>query len=308
MATMSRDGFLTRSLEFIKNFAMDTYEEAQWQDTQLIDLINSANHEVFEELVSVSDPKAHFLLAEEALTIVADKDEYQWPNDMRKFISLVKEDASGNDQYEITMSDPASRLAGINVTANGFKIVPMPKSGESGWKVKYIPRPPLFLWEGLHHATDSPIGSTLNMSSAVTHGTFADQTNFYKNTFVRIVDGTQHSGDVFRITANTVAGYTTAGVVDLTVAPALTTAITGTPAMEIMPCVQIPFDKAIMWRVVMTMKASDADQRHYITAEREYHSIMRQLMNRWADVQGRHGPSMTDDYLEAWDYGGIGAY
>ena len=37
------DGFLSRAIEHIRDFSLDTYEEVQWTGAKLSDLLNTAN-------------------------------------------------------------------------------------------------------------------------------------------------------------------------------------------------------------------------------------------------------------------------
>ena len=301
------DGFLSRSVALIRNFALDSYEEVQWTDASLADLLNTANAQVYEEMVSVSDPKVHYQRAEFDVDLVSGTDEYVYPANMRKLIRLYKENTDGDYQKEILLAAPNSNLPGMVMmgTDRGFKIVPVPQSNSNDWILEYIPGVTPFLWQGLQKVEGggypTPTTTSFGVDTTFAYGSFIDQTDYYVNSYIRFISGTEKES-VRRITGQVLRSHSTTKA-QLTITPALTNAPVAGDIIEVLPCLKPPFDKAIAWRVVMTMKAADADQRHYLTAKTEYDSLMRTVMNREADLQARVGPSITEDWLDGEDYG-----
>ena len=301
------DGFLSRAIEHIRDFSLDTYEEVQWTGAKLSDLLNTANALVYEEMVSVSDPKINYQRAEFDVDIVSGTDEYSYPGNMRKLLRLYKEDSQGDYQKEVLPAAPNSNLPGMVMmgTDRGLKIVPVPQSNSDDWILEYIPGVTPFLWQGLQKVEGggypTPTTTSFGVDTTFAYGSFIDQTDYYVNSYIRFISGTEKES-VRRITGQVLRSHPTTKA-QLTITPALANAPVADTIIEVLPCLKPPFDKAIAWRVVMMMKAADADQRHYLTAKTEYDSLMRTVMNREADLQGRVGPSLTEDWLNTEDYG-----
>ncbi len=291
------DAFLVRAIAHIRQYAMDTIDEVRWPSASMIELIDTANALVFGEMLVANEPKTHFRLSESTITLQNGVSEYEWPANVRRFLDLIKRDSSGRISDQMKLTSYLSRLPGVIILdeQRGFSVYPPPVLGaDESWTLVYDAGVTPFLCYGAAAATGS--GTTAIKLNTATAGTLSSDEHFYDNSYVRIVSGTG-IGQERRITSY--AGSTRIA----TVARAWTTVPDDTSVFEIMPCLKHPLDKAIMWRVVMMMKASDSDRMGREAARDEFEAIMREVLQKVANRQNRQGPSFSSDYMECFDYG-----
>lgn len=297
----ANDPFLQRAVAHVRNFAMDTLDAVRWSDADVVDLINNANALVHGEIVAATEPKTYMRFAEQDYTITASQEDYLFPGNMRRFLRMVEKDEDGRVVGEVPLTDYLSDLSGMVIMGRdrGFRITPRPLDTfqDKTLTLVYEAGVTPYLCYGTASAgatstitLAAPTGSQL--------GTLSTENDFYNNSYIRTLSGTG-AGQTRRITD--FVGSTLVA----TVSPAWSTTPDNTTVFEIIPCLGPPLDMAIMWRACMAMKAADADMRHRASAREEYREIMREVLMQAADVQGRQGPTLSDDFLQHEDFGEI---
>jgi len=283
----------------VRDFSMDTLDEVRWGFAKIVELLDTANALVYEELLSVSDPKSPMGFAEATATITANTQDYLYPGNFRKFIRFVQKNTTGDVISEILPTDISSGLSGIVLLdrSRGYRIVPIPTSTQTDWYLQYVGG----VTPMLHYGTASAAcgAATITFATTPTAGAISGDDGYYVNSYVKVNTATAGAGQKRRIT-----GYLASSKV-ATVSPAWTTTPTGTVTYEILPCLDYPWDKAIAWRACMMLKGSDADAQHYAMAEREYVSSMRSILAMHGDLQQRFGPVQGNEYNTPEDYGDL---
>lgn len=292
------DPFLVRAVAQIRGFAQDSIDQVRWPNPRLVELIDAANALVHGELLSCLEPKTHFRFAEASIAVSSSSEDYAWPANVRRFTRLVWKDSNGQIRRELPLTDYLSDLAGVIILDDlrGFRISPKPTNSEvETWTLVYEAGvTPQLCYGAVESATAA--GAVLAAPSSSQLGSLSLASDFYVNSYLKIVSG-NGAGQVRRCTAWN--GTTRAA----TVAPAWSTQPDATSIYEWLPCVGYPLDQAIAWRVCMDLKSADGDYRHRETARSSYKELMREILMRIADRQGRTGPSLGSDYMCLFDYG-----
>jgi hypothetical protein len=188
-----------------------------------------------------------------------------------------------------------SGLCGAYLGDRRYRLYPIPSVTDADWVLQYIldAPPTLFTFT----PTDPSDEASELTVDTTTEGTIDPTPGIYNGHYLRIVESgkTGHFGE-HRITGWDGSKFT--------ISPALPDDFTTSATVELVPGIDRPYDKAIMWKVVMDLKAADADPRHYNMASTAYRNLMRTILPRIGDKQGRFGPSMSDEYILPEDYGG----
>lgn len=289
------EAFLRRAVDHVRLYAMETLDEAIWSEARVVEQIDTANALVFGEMYPVKETKTYPTFDEASVSLVTTTEDYNLPGNCRQLLRLVHKDSDGHVDREILPTDLLSELPGMVIFGRnrGFRLRPKPSANET-WVAQYLAGPTPYLHYGT--AQTNADTSKIILASSATLGSIAVEDDFYINSWVRIISGTG-AGQKRRIT-DYVGSTKTA-----TVSPAWATAPTNDSVYEILPCLDHPLDKAIMWRAVMMLKAADSDVKHRLSAEAEYRAILRDVLGQESDVSGRTGPTIMDSFLTEEAYG-----
>jgi len=281
------DAFLARALVLIRKFCQDTIDAVRWEDDDIAQLIDTANADVWEEILACTEPNTLAHLMEADVNIVVGQSDYDYPPNFRRMLALVHKDTDGNPDKEIMPVSLNGRRGGAILMEQGFRLHPIPAEADT-FVMQYVPSVPEHLFYGPITGSED---ATVSFDTA-TLGTVSPADDFYNGAIVRVLTG---AGAGQKRLVSDYAGATQKATLKTawTVKPSLGDVV------EIMPCVAPPFDKAIMWRVVMEIKTSDSDLAALNAATGAYRSLMRQVLQRVADRSERIGPAFHEDGLDA---------
>ena len=292
------DPFLTRAVANVQDFAQSTLDEVKWSAAKIVELLDVANVQLYEEILMASEPKTYSRFAEVSVSLVAGQEDYAFPGNFRRFKRMVQKNDNGRVVNEMLLTDYESDRPGIILFGKdrGYRITPTP-SENSDWTLVYEAGAVRAL--GFGSCPSAGTTTTLKASAPTGSqlGILSTRTDFYANSYLRVVSGTGPVGEVVRCT-----GYSySAGVGTFTVSPAFSTAPQTNDVWEILPAVDYPLDKIIAWRAAMTLKASDTDVQARAAAREEYRDLLRSILGEAGDVQSRTGPSMGSDGMDLFE-------
>ena len=300
------DPFLVRAVDHVRRYSQDTLDEVRWPASSIAELIDTANGLVLEYMLENQEPKSLFRLSESTVSVVAGTEDYVYPGNFRRFLRLVKKDSNGNISKEILPCTYLADSSGVLLfdKSRGFRLTPKPTSSED-FTLVYEPGVVPYLAFGRCNSGSSTTSVILSqpVSSYTTDydtgelGALGLIDQFYTNSYLWIKQRSSGLIAIARVTGWTASSLTA------TVASALPFTPASGDLYQIMPCLDHPFDKAIMWRAVMMMKAADGDRTHRQTAEAEFRAILTEVMEQQASLSGRFGPTMDCSFMEDWDFG-----
>lgn len=278
------DSFLVRAIHFIRKHSQDTVDAVRWDDDDLVQLVETANADIWDEILSSNEPNTLVRFLEADVTISDGVEDYPYPANFRRFVSLVKKDDDGDREKEIIPVSYQGLASGCVLMDDRFRIQPIPNIvSDETWKFAYVAGVPKFLCTGL---VSAGAASSVTLSTATT-GSLSAELDFYVGARINMLTGTS-AGQI-----RTITGYTTGKVA--TVDSNWTTNPVNADTYEILPCVDQPLDRVMMWRAVMEIRASDADVVALNSANAMYKRLMRQILLRSADRQQRFGKHFAQD-------------
>ena len=287
---MALQSFITRGLSFCRDFASDVIDEVRWTDAKLVELLQDANDEVFQELVQGSDPRVPFGWTRIPFTITSGQAEYAYPANFRRFRRLLEYDADGFNEREWMLASPDNDLPGVILLPRrrGFLIRPTPDETSSDWYLEYEAGASPYLAYGTVAAGGSAT-SVVWSATASDSGPLILVDDYYIGQYLTVMLLT--AGSERRETRLITDWNKTTKT--WTVSPAFSIAPAAADTWEIAPCLDPPEDMAIFWRVVMTMMVARGDAAGFTAAEQAYRKALTRAMRKTFDVNGQLGPAIA---------------
>ncbi len=286
---MAVSPFITRALEFCRDFAGDVIDEVRWTDSKLIDLLQEANAEVHGELAASSDPRCPFGWIRVPFEVERGKAEYSYPVNLRRFRRLVRYDPEGWVVGEWLLTDPMNDRPGVVLLSQrrGMLIRPVPNQSASDWYLEYEAGASPFLAHGEIDSGTSTSSSIV--AGAVSLGTLIKTDDYYIGQFLTVMrESSSDSKRETRLITDWNGSNST-----WTISPEISWTPSEGDSWEVSPCLDPPEDLAIMWRVVMTMKLAAGDSEGFAAAERAYQKCLTRAVRRNFDLNGQMGPAMA---------------
>jgi len=292
------DPFLSRAVDKVRDFTQSTLDEVKWTASKLVELVDAANVQLYEEILMAGEPKSYPRFAELAVSLVAGQEDYPFPGNFRRFKRMVQKDDNGRIINEILLTDYESDRPGMIIFGKdrGYRITP-PPTENSDWTLVYEAG----AVRALGYGSCPSAGTTTTLKASAPTGSelgiLSTRADYYANCYLRVVSGTGPVGEIVRCTGYSYA----AGVGTFTVTPAFSTAPQTSDVWEILPCVDYPMDTAIMLRAGMSVISGNADAQWRNVLMQEYRDLLRTILGEAADVQSRVGPSMGSDGLDLFE-------
>jgi hypothetical protein len=294
---MASDGFLPRSIEFVKEYLQDSLEAKRWTTSRVTTLVSLANRLVAEELLKATPAQGQANYAEYTVDIVAGQKDYAFPGNFRRFRRLVQRDSSsGIISSELLPADPEACQSGIILLdqRRGFRVFPTPLADSSDWTLEYEAAVIPGLLEAVGDAYDKTAGElTLG---AETYGSQILVEGWYNNSWLRICN---HASGLAVGERRRITDYAADGTITLESPFTDDLAVDASPwTFEVLPCLDNPLDHAIILRAVMLIHSSGGNYKGRGLIQQEYMDVLKSALCSTADITARTGPNLGSDFLD----------
>lgn len=185
------DGFLTRSIQWVRNYIDDPATDAKYSDSQITTLLERAWAKVVQEIMRVSTNKPLLYVD---IDVTSSNKKYALPPIVGRVVSLEQRDSTGGTVFEYpTPSKPhMPTWPGVQITANMLHFYDTSNYplGACTYRVWFVPEGCVKLHEGTADETGTTTDSEdyLDVAGSPTYGTVDMRPSAYEGMMLRVLD------------------------------------------------------------------------------------------------------------------------
>lgn len=273
----SGSGFIKRTGDKVREYVDDPDASAKWSDPQVKDQIRRAFADVYSDINRQSTCKVHSRVTIEILEDVA---EYVLPPTIAQFLALEErsDDTDNFERENLIPLDPLSPWGpGFTIQGNILVFDPRPTVTDT-LRLRYVPSGEAPIFEGVAAGTST---KTTVATDTVTEGTRDLRDQAYTGYEITELNGTGEP-----LQHRMITGY---DGTELTIAPALATAWTGSETFEVVPMHAYRLEDVVALRVARFFANISGDNERAVGLNNEYKDTLRTLRLDKAYMEQRVG-------------------